>query len=85
TVRIWDPTTSHPIANLTGHTSGIRTVCAFTANDRTLLASAGYDRTIRIWDPTTSHPIANLTGHTGGVNAVCAFTANGRTLLASAS
>ncbi|WP_283137121.1 trypsin-like peptidase domain-containing protein [Rhizohabitans arisaemae] len=84
TVRIWDPTTSHPIANLTGHTSGIRTVCAFTANDRTLLATTGYDRTVRIWDPTTSHPIANLTGHTSGIRTVCAFTANDRTLLASA-
>ncbi|NRQ33376.1 WD40 repeat domain-containing protein [Nonomuraea sp. NN258] len=71
-------------ALLLGHTGVVTGVCAFTLNDRTLLASGGYDGSVRIWDPATGQAVGDpLIAHTSGVYSVCAFTLNGRTLLAS--
>jgi WD40 repeat protein len=71
-------------AVLEGHTSGVKAVCSIEAAGRTLLASAGSDRTVRLWDPATGECQRTLKGHTAPVNAVCPIRAGGRTLLASA-
>ncbi|GGR03663.1 hypothetical protein [Kitasatospora griseola] len=62
---------------LTGHTTEVWSIAAFTAPDGTpRLASAGADRTVRIWNPATGAQLGQpLTGHDGGVGAVAAFTA----------
>jgi WD40 repeat protein len=52
--------------------------------DRTLLASAGRDRTVRLWDPVTGTLYAELAGHTGPVRALAAVSTPEGTLLATA-
>jgi WD40 repeat protein len=87
TIRIWDPATGQLVHTLEGHTGGVNALKAFTADQRTLLASTNTDdETIRIWDPTTEQLLHTLEGHTGGVNVLEAFsTTDRRTLLASTS
>ena len=67
---------------LEGHIGWVRGLCAFSAGDLALLASAG-DLTVRIWNPATGQVQHTLKGHTGRVWAVCAFTVGHRTMLAS--
>jgi eukaryotic-like serine/threonine-protein kinase len=38
--------------------------------DRSMLATAGFDRTVRLWETATFEPIAALRGHQEGINAV---------------
>ncbi|MEV4432980.1 TIR domain-containing protein [Streptomyces sp. NPDC049585] len=68
-----------PWRHLRGHTGRIWTAAAHPT--RTLLATAGDDRTVRLWDPLSGEETARLTGHTGRVLAL-AFSPDG-TLLAS--
>ena len=51
-LRVWDPQTLAPIGlDLTGHIGAVASVVSFEdARGRSLVASAGTDRTIRIWD-----------------------------------
>jgi WD40 repeat protein len=54
-VRLWDPTTGHPVGDpLTGHTNAVTAAAAIPLPDRrTLLATTSDDATVRLWDPTT--------------------------------
>ncbi|MFI9408490.1 nSTAND1 domain-containing NTPase [Nocardia gamkensis] len=73
---------------LTGHTDGVLSIAALQVEDgRTLLASAGRDRTVRLWDPMTGDMVGSpLVGHGGAVTAVAVIPgADGRPLLASGS
>ncbi|MDQ3989816.1 MAG: hypothetical protein M3291_11590, partial [Actinomycetota bacterium] len=72
-------------AILSGHTGGVRGVCAVRVGDRELLASASGDETVRIWDPATGAVERTLSGHTGRVWGMCAVRVGDRELLASAS
>lgn len=93
TVRIWNSTARHRHAALAGHiknaghgnNNAVRSICAFTLDETTYLATASNDNTVRIWDPAarTRHDI--LTGHNSEVRSICAFTINGTTYLATAS
>ena len=81
---IWATATPHTERFvLEGHTDWISSLCVFTLDGRTLLASGSHDNTVRIWDPATGTEHALLNGHQGWVNTVCAFTLDDRTLLAS--
>jgi WD40 repeat protein len=51
-IRLWDPQTYRPIANMSGHTHYITRLCFNTDGSR--LASCSYDGTIRLWDKTTA-------------------------------
>ncbi|MGE3413799.1 MAG: NB-ARC domain-containing protein [Dehalococcoidia bacterium] len=53
---------------LTGHTGGIRALCA--APDGSWLASASVDGAVRIWDPLTGHLHRILPQHTGSVQTL---------------
>ncbi len=82
----WSTATTHlERAAQSGHTGGVREVCAYTSGERAFLASAGEDEMVRVWDPATGEQQRVLEGHSGTVNGVCAFTSgDGQTLLASA-
>ncbi len=66
-VRLWDPSTGHPLSTLTGH-QWVDTVT--WSPDGTRLATAGDDGEVRLWDPSTGHPLSTLTDHTGRVSVV---------------
>ena len=70
---------------LKGHTGQVFTVCAFTLDGRTLLASGGDDTTVRIWDVRTGQQHRTLEGHRHRVRSICVFTLDGRTWLATAA
>ena len=82
----WSTATTHlERAAQSGHTGGVREVCAYTSGGRPFLASAGDDEMVRVWDPVTGEQQRVLEGHSGAVYRVCAFASrDGRTLLASA-
>ena len=97
TVRLWDPATGQqrrrktllswirPASIPMTHRGGsVWALCPVVVQRRTLLASAGDDRTVRLWDPETGQQQRLLQGHTGPVRAVCPVVVQGRTLLASA-
>jgi WD40 repeat protein len=54
-VRLWDPLTGQPVGEPLGHPGGVSAVCAVPLPDgRTLLASAGWDRTVLVWAQRTA-------------------------------
>jgi WD40 repeat protein len=83
TARLWnihDLHQSNPVATLTGHTNGVRSV-AFSPNGHTL-ATASYDNTARLWDVSDVHhpsPLGTLTGHTDAAFSV-AFSPDGHSM-----
>lgn len=79
-LKLWDANTGKELADLQGHTKGIRTV-RFSRDGKTL-SSAGDDRTAILWDVSQRQQIAVLRGHTDSVASV-AFSPSGP--LASAS
>lgn len=65
------------MAELRGHTGGVRGVC-YSA-DGQYLATASVDRTVRIWRSATWDCVATLQGHTSGLYTA-AFAPDGTTL-----
>ena len=82
-IYVWDLETGNLWPKLEGHSGAVNAVCAFRAQGRVLLASAGHDCTVRVWNPHTGDGTV-LRGHDFSVNAVCAFVEDGRVFLASA-
>ncbi|MCL2115052.1 MAG: DUF4062 domain-containing protein [Methanobrevibacter sp.] len=54
---------------LTGHTSGVDSVC-FSHDDR-YVVSGSDDKSVRVWDWQTQEEITRLEGHTSRVRSVC--------------
>src|SRR6266540_9172 len=69
---------------LEGHADAVFGVCSVLVGARSLLASAGDDRTVRLWEPGTGRLIRVLDSPTGWVTAVCPVPHGTRSLLASA-
>jgi WD40 repeat protein len=84
-VRLWDPETGEHLRTVARHKGKLRTMCAISLPDRTLLACAGWDPYVWLWDATGDDHPGELVGHFGWVNAVCAVPVGGRALLASGS
>jgi WD40 repeat protein len=61
----------------------INTVCGFTSNGRTFLASGAWDQVIRIWNPVTGAQKRILDVGDDITKAICAFPLEGRTFLAT--
>jgi WD40 repeat protein len=80
--RLWH-LASAQAQELSGHTGAVE-VIAFAPNG-TLLATAGYDRTIRLWDLRHSYCcISTLTGHQQVIRHL-AFSPDGATLISAGS
>ena len=77
---VFDVATGALKADLSGHRDTL--YAATFSPDESLVATAGYDRTIVIWDVTKSSPIRKLEGHNGAVFDL-AFSPDG-SVLASA-
>ena len=83
-LRLWDPTTGRPLAELgpraEGHTGTIESV-AFAPDGRSLV-SGSWDGTAKVWDvadPARTSLRLPLKGHAGLVKAV-AYAPDGRTI-----
>jgi len=81
-VMLWN-SAGRCLRRLPGHQNTIRALAEIAVDGKTMLASAGDDRTIRIWNLEEGICTAVLTGHLDGVNALCMVTVGGRSLLAS--
>jgi WD40 repeat protein len=79
TVRLWDPTTGHPVGEPMRAETDTVTAVAFSPVGQAL-ATTGANGTVQRWDATTGRATGEpMTGHTGPVNAV-AYSPDGRTL-----
>ena len=69
TVGLWDPSSKQLLAQLKGHSGGVRSVCY--RPDGQQLASGSSDTTVGLWDPSSKQLLAQLKGHSGLVFSVC--------------
>jgi WD40 repeat protein len=81
-IKIWNLTTYTNKYNLTGHSSGIRSLKRISS---TLLASGSYDRTIKLWDITNGTLIRTLTNHTDDIRCSIDVLNDGSQTLVSGS
>ena len=65
------------LTTFTGHQDYL--TCAAVARSGTLLASAGFDKTVRLWDAQTELAAAVFTGHTENIQCV-AINSDGKTI-----
>ena len=77
-VQLWDLRSGRLLADLTGHTKAVDTVCFSPGGQRA--ATASRDGTARVWDLDGRRELLCLRGHTDEVRAV-AFSPDGRRLL----
>lgn len=75
-----------PSIPLSGHSSSVSDITAFTTRDgHQRLASAGFDGTIRVWDPFTARQVGDpLIGHGGKVIRLISMALDDAVLLVSA-
>ncbi len=81
-MKIWDAHTGALQRTFTGHTAPVHSV-TFSAGDRSLLASAGEDKTIIVWNRATGKAVVAMRGHIDRIGDV-KFSRDG-SRLASAS
>lgn len=67
-LRLWDAKTGASLRQLSAHSGGVYDVHFHPK--KSLLWSAGYDKTIKLWDPSNGQLKQTLTGHTGPVYSV---------------
>mmetsp|Transcript_71411 Transcript_71411/g.115808 ORF Transcript_71411/g.115808 Transcript_71411/m.115808 type:complete len:665 (+) Transcript_71411:399-2393(+) len=66
-------------ATLVGHKGDVY-ACSFHPERDTVLASAGYDKTVRLWDVETLKETRTFYGHTGSVTSL-AYSAQGNLII----
>ena len=74
---MWDVGSAKLLNTLTGHSSGVKSVC-FSPDGKTL-ASGSRDNSIKMWDAGSAKLLNTLTGHSSDVYSVC-FSPDGKTL-----
>jgi hypothetical protein len=86
TVWRWNAATGAPVGGpMTGHTSRVTALTAWSGPDGPMLASASTDGTVRRWNAATGAPVGDpMSGHTGSVNALTAWIRPDGPVLASA-
>lgn len=67
-MHLWNHRTGARIRGYKGHSSEVRALAAFKANDR--FVSGGGDKRVYLWDVTRDTPVRQWQGHDGAVNAV---------------
>ncbi len=80
-VRIWNTEDWQEDRTIRGHTDSLYAVCL--NEQKTVLATGGYDQKIKLWDPTSGEELNTLAGHNDAVFDL-AFHPEGR-ILGSAS
>ena len=55
--------TGTPLSVLTGHTDAVNALCTMNVGRRSLLVSAGQDRTVRLWNLVTGEPELSIPVH----------------------
>jgi hypothetical protein len=75
TIKLWDPGSGKPIADLMGHRGTVRAL-AFAPNGT--LASGGDDTLVKVWNPA-GQELFTIEGNTSPIRAV-AFSADSRRL-----
>ncbi|MBM2623112.1 trypsin-like peptidase domain-containing protein [Actinoplanes sp. LDG1-06] len=83
-LTLWDPVTRQK-RELVGHVGDVLALCPVVTGGETLLASAGYDRTVRFWDVEKGVERRRRDDHDRKVAALCTVSVPGHIVLASAS